>query len=84
MLQIMKEEAYAEKNKLIKAGKEKDAKIEELMKRLDLKEIQKDSPHYNLAASLKKYVKYFKDIEDDMVPANSLLREFIGGSCFKV
>ena len=49
-----------------------------------LKEIQKDSPHYNLAASLKKYVKYFKDIEDDMVPANSLLREFIGGSCFKV
>ena len=49
-----------------------------------LKEIQKDSPHYNLAASLKKYVKYFRDIEDDMVPANSLLREFIGGSCFKV
>ena len=49
-----------------------------------LKEIQKDSPHYNLAASLKKYVKYFRDIEDDLVPANSLLREFIGGSCFKV
>jgi len=41
-VQIMKEEAYAEKNKLIKAGKEKDAKIEELLKRLDLKEIQKE------------------------------------------
>ncbi len=49
-----------------------------------LKEIKNDSPHYNLASTLKKYVKYFRDIEDDMVPANSLLREFIGGSCFKV
>lgn len=41
-VQIMKEEAYAEKNKLIKSGKEKDAKIEELLKRLDLKDIQKE------------------------------------------
>lgn len=49
-----------------------------------IKEIKKDSPFYNLASTLKKYVKYFQDIDDDMVPANSLLREFIGGSCFKV
>ena len=49
-----------------------------------LKEIKRDSPHYNLASTLKKYVKYFRDIDDEMVPANSLLREFIGGSCFKV
>jgi len=31
-VQIMKEEAYAEKTKLVKAGKEKDAKIEELIR----------------------------------------------------
>jgi len=49
-----------------------------------IKEIKSDSVHYNLANTLKKYVKYFKDIDDDCVPANSLLREFIGGSCFKV
>lgn len=49
-----------------------------------LKEVKPDSPHYNLASTLKKYVKYFKDIDDDCVPRNSLLREFIGGSCFNV
>ena len=49
-----------------------------------LSEIKYDSPYYNLANTLKKYVKYFKDIEDDLVPRNSLLREFIGGSCFNV
>lgn len=49
-----------------------------------IKEIKPDSPYYNLANTLKKYVKYFKDIDDDCVPRNSLLREFIGGSCFNV
>ena len=49
-----------------------------------IKEIKSDSPYYNLANTLKKYVKYFKDIDDDCVPRNSLLREFIGGSCFNV
>ena len=49
-----------------------------------LKDIKQDSQYYNLASTLKKYVKYFKDIDDDCVPRNSLLREFIGGSCFNV
>lgn len=49
-----------------------------------LKEIKSDSEYFNLASTLKKYVKYFKDIDDDLVPRNSLLREFIGGSCFNV
>ena len=49
-----------------------------------IKEIKPDSPYYNLANTLKKYVKYFKDIDDECVPRNSLLREFIGGSCFNV
>ena len=49
-----------------------------------IREIKSDSQYYNLANTVKKYVKYFKDIEDDCVPRNSLLREFIGGSCFNV
>lgn len=47
-----------------------------------LQEIKSDSPHYITANRLIKFLKYFKDIEDKFVPCNSLLREFIGGSCF--
>lgn len=48
-----------------------------------LAKIQSDSPHFITANRLMKTLKYFKDIPDDCVPCNSLLREFIGGSCFK-
>ena len=34
------------------------------------------------ANNLIKILKLFKDIPDDLVPCNSLLREFIGDSCF--
>lgn len=37
-----KDEAYAEKSKLIKAGKEKDKKIKELQNQINLNNIQKD------------------------------------------
>ncbi len=47
-----------------------------------LKEVHSDSPHYITANRLIKFLKYFKDMEDKWVPCNSLLREFIGGSCF--
>lgn len=47
-----------------------------------LKQVKEDSPYYNLSRTLIKYYKYFVDIADDDVPENSLLREFIGGSCF--
>lgn len=47
-----------------------------------LQDIKSDSPHYITANRLIKFLKYFKDIEDKFVPCNSLLREFIGGSCF--
>ena len=40
-VQIMKDEAYAEKSKLIKAGKEKDKKIAELQKQLNFKDIER-------------------------------------------
>ncbi|MFU8792922.1 MAG: nucleoside kinase [Acholeplasmataceae bacterium] len=47
-----------------------------------LQAIPKDNKHYITANRLLKFLKYFKDIDDDIVPCNSLLREFIGGSSF--
>ncbi|MBQ8872897.1 MAG: nucleoside kinase [Clostridia bacterium] len=47
-----------------------------------LREVQSNSPHYITANRLIKFLKYFKDMDDKWVPCNSLLREFIGGSCF--
>lgn len=49
-----------------------------------LKEINSDSPYFVTANRLIKYLKYFTDLEEDAIPCNSLIREFIGGSCFKV
>lgn len=48
-----------------------------------LEEIQKDEPEYAEALMLRKFLSYFKSIEDDdMVPQVSILKEFIGGSGF--
>ncbi len=47
-----------------------------------LMEIPRESEHFITANRLIKFLKYFKDIDDEQVPNNSLLREFIGGSCF--
>jgi uridine kinase len=47
-----------------------------------LQKIDKNSEYYITANSLVKFLKYFKDIDDWLVPCNSLLREFIGESCF--
>ncbi len=47
-----------------------------------LQEVKSDSPYFVVANRLIKFLKYFKDMDDKWVPCNSLLREFIGGSCF--
>ncbi len=47
-----------------------------------LMEIPRESEHFITANRLIKFLKYFVDIKDEVVPCNSLLREFIGGSCF--
>ena len=47
-VQIMKDEAYAEKSKLIKAGKEKDKKIAELQKQLNFKDIEREQAIANV------------------------------------
>ena len=50
-----------------------------------LSQIPPTDPSYITANRLIKYLKYFKDITDESsIPCNSLIREFIGGSCFKV
>ena len=50
-----------------------------------LQEISINDPEYLVANRLIKYLKYFKTIDDEYpIPCNSLLREFIGNSCFKV
>jgi uridine kinase len=48
-----------------------------------LQNIDKESPSYPDAARLTKMLKYFIDMSDEWVPSNSLMREFIGGSCFE-
>lgn len=49
-----------------------------------LKTIDNSHPEYSEAKSLFELLKYFKDIGDEYIPKNSLLREFIGGSIFDV
>ncbi|MGL6184085.1 MAG: nucleoside kinase [Clostridium chrysemydis] len=48
----------------------------------ELQKIEKDSPVYNEATRLIEFLNFFKEIPMDKVPENSILREFIGGSCF--
>ena len=49
-----------------------------------LKKIDQDSPFFPLASRLIKFLKFFVDLDETWVPCNSILREFVGGSCFDV
>lgn len=42
------------------------------------------SPAYTEAKRLLKFLDYFLGAGSDDIPHNSILREFVGGSCFKV
>lgn len=46
--------------------------------------IERDCPEYLEAKRLLKLLDYFLPMPDDGIPNNSLLREFVGGSCFNV
>ncbi len=46
--------------------------------------ITKDMPEYDEAKRLLKFLDYFLGVSSENVPNNSILREFIGNSCFKV
>ena len=47
-----------------------------------LNEIAPESPCYPIAQRLVKMLKYFVDMDEQWIPSNSLMREFIGGSCY--
>lgn len=48
----------------------------------ELSKVQKESPVYAESLRLIKFLSFFSEIDMNNVPNNSILREFIGGSCF--
>ncbi|MCF0117959.1 MAG: nucleoside kinase [Bacilli bacterium] len=48
-----------------------------------LQAIDKESEYFTLAERLIKFLKYFSDMDEEWIPCNSLIREFIGGSCYQ-
>lgn len=48
----------------------------------ELKKIGEESEVYYEAARLISFLKFFKDSDLKLIPSNSILREFVGGSCF--
>ena len=46
--------------------------------------IEKDCAEYQEAKRLLKFLDYFVGIPSEDIPKNSILREFVGGSCFDV
>lgn len=47
-----------------------------------LQGIDRENPYFPIAERLIRMLKYFDDMPDEWVPCNSLMREFIGGSCY--
>jgi uridine kinase len=47
-----------------------------------LTKIDRESPYFPDAERLLRMLKFFIDMPDKWVPNNSLMREFIGGSCY--
>ena len=47
-----------------------------------LQNVDVESEYYPVAERLIRMLKYFEDMPDEWVPCNSLMREFIGGSCY--
>jgi uridine kinase len=48
-----------------------------------LSAIDKESTYFPTAERLLRLLKYFQDMDEKWIPSNSLIREFIGGSCFR-
>ncbi len=47
-------------------------------------QIPKEAPEYYEAKRLLKFLDYFLSVPSENLPNNSICREFVGGSCFKV
>lgn len=48
----------------------------------ELRKVHPDSIVYDEARRLISFLNFFKEVDKELVPSNSLMREFIGGSCF--
>lgn len=46
--------------------------------------IEKGEPEYYEAKRLLKFLEYFLGVSSENLPNNSIIREFVGGSCFHV
>ena len=50
-----------------------------------LKQITPEDPQYSEARRLLRFLDYFVEVDDwSVIPCNSILQEFIGGSCFEM
>ncbi len=49
-----------------------------------LQSVGADSQYYEEVRRLLRFVDMFRDIDCQYIPANSILREFIGGGCFHI
>lgn len=47
-------------------------------------DIEKGEPEYYEAKRLLKFLEYFLGVSSENLPNNSIVREFVGGSCFNV
>lgn len=47
-------------------------------------DIKPDEPEYTEAKRLLKFLDYFLGVSSENIPINSIVREFVGGSCFNV
>ena len=47
-------------------------------------QIPKDAPEYYEAKRLLNFLDYFLNVPSEPSPNNSICREFVGGSCFRV
>ena len=47
-----------------------------------LQQVEQEQPEYSEAKRLLNFLEYFENISEEEVSANSILREFVGKSCF--
>ena len=53
-------------------------KIEPLLFQVD-----RSSPYFSEAKRILKFLEYFLPVDTVDIPTNSIIREFVGGSCFE-
>lgn len=78
-VQALKEEAYAEKSRLLKEIKEKDSKISELLQRLDAKEQQIEQYKKDISEKYQQYIDNYESIGrlvyESQVRADNMIKE---------